>query len=171
MKNVIKLSVLLLSIPLVLTSCEDLQKKAYCVETSDSLEYNVDKCYQISYKDIRQTFYLINPPLNPEDGSENLKYDFVWKDYIKLAYFTLTGGLEGKTIVSVLKLGDQILKVNVDGRCTDSKATSGYVKINPYAFKPLTERVSDAYLYAYIAIGETSGLVDKVTNTNETDSK
>lgn len=163
MKSFVKLSVLLASIPLILTSCEDFkEKKAFCLETSDGISVVDGKCYQASRNDVLESVFVINPAHNPEEEDESKReYDIVWSDQINTDYFTFTDGLKGKKVISVLKLGPNILKVNIDNNIEDQEATFGYIKINRYAYKALNKDVRDAYLYAYVAIGSTSGLVDK----------
>ena len=41
------------------------------------------------------------------------------------------------------------------------KATFGYIRILPNAFKAHSERATDSVLYAYVAIGEGKGLAEK----------
>ena len=169
MKNVIKLSILLASIPLMLTACEDFkEKKAYCLETSDGISVVDGKCYQASRHDILESVFVINPAHNPEEENEEKReYDIVWSDQINTDYFSCIDGLKGKQIISILKLGPNILKVNIDGNIEDQEATFGYIKINRYAYKALNKEIKDAYLYAYVALGTTSSMVDKPSEVQE----
>ena len=162
MKNVFRLSLLLCSIPLMLTSCEVLQeKKAYCVETYDSPDYKSGMCYQVSASDISETVFIVNLPLNPDDESKEFKYDLEWKSNIPLDCFSFTEGLVGKKVDAILTIGQNILRLNINGRIDNQEATSGYIKIKPSAFKAKTQRVRDAYVYAYFAIGASSDVVIK----------
>ena len=164
MKNFIKTMILLASIPLVLASCEELEKKCYCLETSTTIEYAQNMCYQASYHEILETIYVINLPLNPEAKPSEYKYDITFVSEVKNTYLTLTDGLEGKKIDSVFRLGDNIIKVNIQNTTRDQEATYGYIRINSRAFAANTDRVRDANLYAYVALGEKSNiLVDKPT--------
>ena len=69
--------------------------------------------------------------------------------------------LKGKRIIEVFKWSDTVLKINFDGRAADKEANSGYVRISPSAYKAYTKEVKNTYLYAYVAIGDSSALVDK----------
>ena len=162
MKNFIKVSLLIASIPLVLTSCETLEKKCYCLETSTTIEYVENMCYQASRNDVLETIYVINLPLNPEAKASEYQYDVAFASDIKNASLTLTDGLEGKVIDSVFTLGDNMLKVNIKGIATNQEATYGYIKVSNRAFTANTDRVKDAYLYAYVALSDNgSSLADK----------
>lgn len=164
MKKFIKVSLLLACVPFALAACEDFEKKCFCMETSTTLEYVEGKCYQASYKDILETIYVINLPINPEADPSEYKYDITFVAEVKNTYLTLTGGLEGKKINSVFRLDDNIIKVNIQNVAQDEEATYGYIKISERAFTANTDRVRNANLYAYVALGEQSNiLVDKPT--------
>ena len=171
MKKLLKLSLLLVSIPLALSSCEDFAKKAYCLETFNSEDYEAGMCYQAASGNVLESLFVMNLPINPEDDPENYKYDLTWNDNINLAFFTCVGGLKGKKISTILKLGAQTLKVTISGSCNDKEATSGYIRVNRNAFKAHTERVTDADVYAYVAIGTRSGVTEKPTENNENNSQ
>ena len=64
-------------------------------------------------------------------------------------------------LVSAFKIGANVLKLQIEHSLNNPEATSGYIKVSRYAFKALTERVKEAYLYAYVAIGATADLVNK----------
>ena len=162
MKKFIKTSLLLACIPFALAACEDFEKKSFCMETSTTIEYVEGKCYQASYKDILETIYVINLPINPEADPSEYQYDITFVSEVKNTYLTLTDGLEGKKIDSVFRLGDNIIKVNIQNVSQNEEATYGYIKISDRAFVAHTDRVKNANLYAYVAIGEKSNiLVDK----------
>ena len=153
----------ILSIGLVacaLTAC-DFEKRCYCLETSDNLEYSSGMCYQASRSNIVESVYIINPPSNPDDDPSDYKFDLSWNDIIVLDYFKFVDGLVGKQVNSIFKVNDQILKVTFDGDLRDNEATSGYLRVSPSAFRGLTERAIDAFLYAYIAIGNDYSYVSK----------
>ena len=162
MKKLTHLLTFIASMALIFTSCEDLiNKRGYCLETSDTFEYVSNKCYQASYRDVLESIYVFNLPLNPEDEEGNYKYDLRWNDKIKIEYFSCVEGLKGKVVKSILKLSDNLMKINIGGASIDKEATFGYIKINPNAYKAYTDRVKDTFLYAYVAIGYTNGLVEK----------
>ena len=171
MKSILKISLLLASIPLALSACEKFEKHTYCLETSNDTTYHPGMCYQASTSDVLESVFIINPPINPEADEKDYQYDLMWNYSIKLSYFTFTGGLVGKKIISVLKLGSDVIKVNIDNTCENQKATSGYIKISHYAYTALSERAKDAYAFAYVALGPASDLVVKPSNTNENDSQ
>lgn len=165
MKKFTKASLLLATIALTLTSCEEYKKKAYCVETSTTVDYVSGKCFQISVYDVLEVFYIITNPINPEANPEDYEYKFTWNLDLKNAYFEFVDGLEGKNIVSAFKVSDNIIKINVKGRCKNYKATSGNLMIYRYAFTSNSDETKDASLYAYLSAGETgSFLVDKPNN-------
>lgn len=165
MKNIKKLSLLLGLVPVLLTSCENFEKKAFCLETSNEPDYVEGTCYQVSPSDILETIHLINPAIEKDDKG-NAKYDIEWKYNVPLSYFSFTEGLEGKKIKSIITLGENVIRLIVYGNVSDPNATSGYIKVSKEAFKAKTERVRDAYLYAYIAIGEPYGQVAKPVSNN-----
>ena len=173
MKNVSRLIVLIASIPFMLSSCEELkEKKAYCLETYNKPEYESGMCYQACANDVLESVHLINLPINPNDGKGNYQYDIEWKTNVPLSYFTFTEGLVGKKIKSILTLGPNVIRLNIYGQIEDRQATSGYIKVSKEAFKAKTARVKEAYLYAYVAIGDTSDVVEKpvLEQENETNA-
>ena len=161
MKDLRKITLFLGLIPLLLTSCEDLKKKAYCLETFNTPDYVDGMCYQASTEDVLESIHLINLPINPESSKNEWKYDLEWKNNISIKSFTFTDGLVGKKIQSVLTLSPNVVRLIVKGRVEDPEATFGYIKVDSYAFKARTERVKDAYIYAYVAIGQTPDVVVK----------
>ena len=109
-----------------------------------------------------ESFFLINPPLNPEaEKEEDYTYDISWAQSQNLSWYTLHGGLKGKKIMSLNRISSNILQVNIYRPCEDKEATEGYIKINPKAFNSKTERTKMAVLYAYVYIGKDSALVEK----------
>ena len=164
MKNVLKFSLLLAAIPLMLTACEEFKEKQFRerIETSSGIEYVAGQCYQASKNDIVESVFIINAPTNPnKKENEEYIYDIIWNDQINLSYFSFTGGLKGKQVLSILKLGDNVIKVNIDHSIEDQEATFGYIKISHYAFKAINPDAKEAYLYAYVAIGDSSSMVAK----------
>ena len=157
----LKTTLLLLGIiGLSLTAC-DLDKEVNVLSTSDSITYVEGMCYQASRSNIVESVFLINAPINPDDDPANYKYDLIWNDVIRRDNFRFVEGLEGKSIMSLLKINDHTMKITFDGAVNDSNATFGYIRVSPSAFSALSERATDRNLYAYIALGETSSLVDK----------
>lgn len=162
MKNLAKVSLLLASIPFALSACTDVGNRVVCVESSTTIEYVQNKCYQVSYKQCVETLYLFSVPNNPEADPSEYTYDFIWKDEQKNSYFDFQDGLRGKTLISILKVSNNILKLNVKGFCTDVTATYGYIKVFRYAYESQSSKIRDIPIYAYIAIGEQASLlVDK----------
>lgn len=161
MKYLNKAALLFASLGLLLTSCVQ-EPSCYCLETSDSPDLVEGYAYQVSYRDISESIYIINPALNPEADPNEQVYDLSWNMESNLDLFACIGGLSGKKIRSINRLSDNILKVNIYHHCADQTATFGYIKINPKAFTCKSDRTRDAYLYAYVAIGEKgSTLVEK----------
>lgn len=164
MKNVKKLSILLSIIPMLLTACDN-EKKAYCLETCDAPDCVQGQCYQASRKDILESVHLIALPLNPDKGAdEEYKYPLTWSNVINTEFFYLLGGLEGKKVLSVLKLGENVIKVNISGASTNKDAEYGYIKVHFRAFKSYVEETKEAYVYAYVAMGENPSMVVKPEN-------
>lgn len=158
MKKVSRLLVLIASIPFMLSSCEELkEKKVYCLESFDQPEYESGMCYQASKEDALESVHLIYLP--PTDAGA--KSDLEWNSNIALSCFTFTDGLVGKKVQTVLTLSNTVIRLVINGRIEDPEATFGYIKVNRYAFKAKTEKVKEAYLYAYVAIGSTPGVVKK----------
>ena len=166
MKNFRKLSLLLGIIPMLLTSCEELgEKKSFCLETCDTPDYVSGQCYQASSKDLLESIHLIALPTNPDKADdEEYKYPLTWNSIISTEYFTFRNGLEGKKVVSVLKLGENVIKVNVTGASTKKDATYGYIRVSYRAFKSYVSETREAYVYAYVAIGENPSMVEKPEN-------
>ena len=160
MKNLRKIALLSGVVLLTLAGCTD-ELAVHCLETSDTFEYAEGKCFQSSRSDIVETLFLMNLPTNPEADPEAYTYDIEWNKSINTDNFSFTDGLKEKRIIEVFRWSDTILKINFHGRVTDKEATFGYLKVNPSAFKVKSERVKQAYLYAYVAIGDTTALVDK----------
>lgn len=143
-----------------LTAC-NLEKRCECLNTSDDLEFVEGMCYQASRNNIVESVYISNPPINPEAPESEYKYDLIWNNIIVLDYFNFVDGLSGKHVNSIFKVNDQILKITFDGALNDEEATGGYLRVSPSAFRGLTERAIDAFLYAYIAIGDDSHFVKR----------
>ena len=162
MKNIVKASLLLAAIPLALSACSDLGDRLVILETSNTIEYVQGKCFQLSYKQCVETLYIFSVPNNPEADPSEYTYDFTWKDEQKNSYFDFIDGLSGKSLISILKVSNYCLKLNVKGSCDDVTATYGYIKVFRYAYDSLSEKVKDIPIYAYVAIGEqASQMVDK----------
>lgn len=167
MRQLNKLALLTTIFSLSLVSCSN-KSRCECFETSDTPDYVEGMCYQVSRKNVIETVYLINLPLNPEDDEKNYRYDFEWKDDMRVEYISLEEGLQGKRIISFLKLTKHSMRVTIDSTLADPNATYGYIKISHLAFTPLSERAQNANLYAYVSIGDERGLVNKpTTQSNE----
>ena len=162
MKNLAKVSLLLASIPFALSACTDVGDRVVCLETSNTIEYVQNKCYQVSYKQVVDTVYLFSMPNNPEADPSEYTYDFIWNDEQKNSYFDFVDGLEGKSLISILKISNSILKLNLKGSCKDVVATYGYIKVFRYAYTSQSSKIKDIPIYAYVSIGEQGSiLVDK----------
>ena len=160
MKSLQKLALLVPVFALSLVSCSN-KTRCECLETSDSPDYSEGMCYQVSRKNVVEHLYLINLPTNPDDPDKNYKYDFEWADEMRVEYISMVEGLEGKHVISFLKLNSHSLKLTIDATVNDPTATSGYIKISHLAFKPLSDRAKNSNLYAYVSIGDDYGLVNK----------
>lgn len=167
MKSIIKNIVLLTSIPLVLASCAEscinnINNGVACLETSTTVDYEAGKCFQTTRKNVVETIYLIGIPNNPEADPSEYEYDFTWNYELQNSYFDFVGGLKGKKLISVLKITDYVLKLNINGMCEDLDATYGYIRAFRFAFTATSDKLYDKSMLAYIAIGETSSvMVDK----------
>lgn len=161
MKQIKKIAALSTIFLLSLVSCAS-EIKSYCLETSDTFESYEGKCYQASRSNVVDTVFLINTPNNPEAEDGQYKYDLVWNKVVNTDHFTFTGGLEGKTIIEAFRVDDYIIKINFDGKSVNDEV-DGYIKVSPLAFASKSKETKGAHLYAYIKVGEFSGLVDKPT--------
>lgn len=163
MKSLLKTALLFACIPLSLSACKDKVDNALvCIETSNVIDYVEGKCFQSTYKNVLETLYLITLPNNPEANPEDYTYDFTWNYELKNSYFDFIEGLEGKTLISILRLGDNVLKLNINSACDSPNSTYGYIKVFRYAFTPNVKKLENTSLYAYVAIGEESArMVDK----------
>ena len=160
MKSLRKVALLSGVFLLSLTAC-DLHKKCYCLESSNDDKYHAGMCLQVTRSEIVETIYLVNPPLNPEASPEKYTYDISWVDMVKNTSITMTGGLKGKRISRVFRISDHAVLVEVFGKTEDQEATFGYIKVSSSAFTAQSQRAKDAFLYAYVSIGDTGGLVNK----------
>ena len=153
-------------------SCKEFaEKKSFCLETCDTPDYVSGQCYQASTKDLLESIHLIALPTNPDKADdEEYKYPLTWNSIINTEYFTLTNGLEGKKVMSVLKLGENVIKVNVTGASIHKDATYGYIKVSYRAFKSYVSETREAYVYAYVAIGENPSMVEKPENYQNPDA-
>lgn len=145
---------------LSLTSCSN-KTRLECFETSDAADAVSGKCYQVTRKDVIENFYILGMPTNPDANPNDYQYDFTWRDDMRVEHISLVEGLEGKRIISFLKLNSHSLKIQIDSTLSNPKATFGYVKISHLAFDAISERAKNANLYAYVAIGDDHGLVEK----------
>ena len=155
MRKLIALSSIAL---LALTAC-DLEKKCYCLDTFNDVDYQTGYCMQMSKKDVFEYLYVFCLPSNPEDSPENYRYEISWngKENTNTNHFTFVGGLAGKKVNEVYNLNEHTLRINVTGACIDQEAAFGYLKVSREAFKSHGENSKDAVLLAYIAIGEKTG--------------
>ena len=145
---------------LSLTSC-DLHKTCLCLETSTGEKYVEGMCCQVRRTDEIDTVYLINRPTNPEADPSEYIYDITWTAIVKNDSVTFTDGLKGKRIERVYRISDTVILVDMYANITNQEATFGYIKISPDAFDAHTERVKNAYLKAYVAIGDKNEMVSK----------
>ena len=153
----LKKSLLLLTLSSLLLSACNWEKRSFCLETSTSPDFVSGKCAVASPTDINQTIYVYCSEMT----EDNSKYLISWNDIIYLKYFSFSGGLDGKKVDSVIYVAKNTLKVEFHGLCRDENATGGYFKVSNLAFTGNSEKTKDAILYAYIAIGEELGDVDK----------
>lgn len=151
--------------------------KSFCLETSATAEYVDGQCYQIAkeneikhfdeqgnvidIEDKVEKFYLINKPINPAANQNEWQYDIKWKDTLSVSDFTFVEGLEGKIISKLVRVSDNVVYLEIFKALTDKNETSGYVRVKESAFDALTETAKDKRLYAYVSIGEESGMVNK----------
>ena len=168
MKHFHKLALLTSIFALSLASCSN-KTRLECFETSDTADPVSGMCYQIGRKDVIENFYVLANPINPDADPKDYQYDFTWRDDMRVEHISFVEGLEGKRVISFLKLNSHSLKLQIDSTLSNPKATSGYVKISHLAFDALSERAKTANLYAYVAIGDDHGLVEKPSQnqTNE----
>ena len=159
MKSLNKIALLSNVVLLALSACS-FERRVYCVETSDGLEIAQGKCYQASKQDVVDTIFIINPQ------DENGNYDLVWNDSINTANYSFTDGLKGKKVIDLLKISDNTIKINIDGRVENQDATFGYIRITHNAFKAVSNSAIGASIYAYVALGEKSGMTDKPAENN-----
>ena len=151
MKCLNKAALLFASLGLLLTSCVQ-EPSCYCLETSDTVTYVEGKCFQSDgTKDIVETIFLTNP--NGEDVEFN--------NIIDESQITFTDGLKGKRVQNAMMMSSSCIKVSIFGKIQDPNATFGYIRIRYTNFKALSERAKEAYLYAYVAIGDSTGMTDK----------
>ena len=163
-----KKTLLLLSLTsLILTAC-DFEKRSFCLETYNHVEYVNGFCMQLSKKDINEVAYVFVLPNNPDAEDEKYEYDITWSGSLLAKYFTFVGGLDGKKIDSVTYVNplgkNKTLRINLHGAVSDTDYTSGYLKISREAFKANVESAKDAFLYAYFKVGDYSGAVLKPSN-------
>ena len=151
MKSLVKIALLSSVIALSLTACGR-ERRCYCLETSDSTTFVEGKCYQVDgTRDIVETIFISNP-----NGQ-----DIEFNEYINETHVTFTDGLKGKLVQNAMRMSSSSIKLSIYGKIQDPEATFGYIKIRYTNFKALSERAREAYLYAYVAIGSSSGLADK----------
>ena len=151
MKSLVKIALLSGVMALSLTACST-ERKCYCLETSDSTTFVDGKCFQVDgTRDIVETIFITNP-----NG-----VDVEFNTIINESHITFTDGLKGKRVQNAMRLNTYSIKVSIFGKIDDPEATFGYIKIRYSNFKALSERVKEAYLYAYVAIGDSTGLADK----------
>ena len=160
MRHLNKLALLTSIFALSLTSCSN-KTRLECFETSNEADPVSGMCYQVGRKDVIENFYVLAMPTNPDADPKDYQYDFTWRDDMRVEYISLVEGLEGKRVISFLKLNNHSLKLQIDSTLSNPNATYGYVKISHLAFNPISERAKNANLYAYVAIGDEHGLVKK----------
>ena len=117
--------------------------------------------FEVGRKDVVENFYIIAQPTNPDADPKDYQYDFAWRDDMRVEYISLVEGLEGKRVISFVKINSHSLKLQIDSTLSNPNATFGYVKISHLAFDAISERAKTADLYAYVAVGDNHGLVEK----------
>jgi len=159
----IKKSLLLLGlVSLSITSCENLEKKSFCLETCATPDYIPTQYYQASRDDIFETVYLVAAPLNPNKGdNEDYKYPITWNYPVNYEHFSFTDGLQNKKIKGVLKIRDDVVRINFDGALFNEQSKFGYIKVHYRAFTSHVSETRDAYLYAYVGLGDEPLMLDK----------
>ena len=151
MKSLVKIALLSSVIAFSLTACGN-ERRCYCLETSDTTTYVEGKCFQVDgTKDIVETIFITNP--NGEDIEFN--------NIINESHITFTDGLKGKRVQNAMRMSSNSIKVSIFGLLDNPEATFGYIKIRYTNFRALSERAKEAYLYAYVAIGNSTGMADK----------
>ena len=151
MKSLVKIALLSSVVVFSLTACGR-ERRCYCLETSDTSTYVEGKCFQIDgTKDIVETVFLTNP------NGEDIEFNTI----IDESQVTFTDGLKGKRVQNAMKMSSSCIKVSMYGKIDDPEATFGYIRIRYTNFTALSERAKEAYLYAYIAIGDSTGMTDK----------
>ena len=151
MKSLVKIALLSSVIAFSLTACGN-ERRCYCLETSDTTTYVEGKCFQVDgTKDIVETIFITNP--NGEDIEFN--------NIINESHITFTDGLVGKRVQNAMRMSSNSIKVSIFGLLDNPDAAFGYIKIRYTNFKALSERAKEAYLYAYVAIGNSTGMADK----------
>ena len=151
MKSLVKIALLSSVIALSITACGK-ERSCYCLETSDTTTYVEGKCFQIDgTKDIVETIFITNP------NGEDLEFNNI----IDESQITFTDGLQGKRVQNAMRMSYCSIKVSIYGKIQNPEATFGYIRIRYSNFKALSERAKEAYVYAYVAIGDSTGMVDK----------
>ncbi len=151
MKSLVKIVLLSSVMALSITACGN-EKKCYCLETSDTTTFVEGKCFQIDgTRDIVETIFITNP------NGEDLEFNNI----IDESHITFTDGLKGKRVQNAMRMNSYSIKVSIFGKIDNPEATFGYIRIRYSNFKALSERAKEAYLYAYVAIGDSTGLADK----------
>ena len=160
MKSMKKIALLSSIFALSLTSC-DFHKTSYCLETSTGEKYVQGMCCQIRRTEEIDTVYLINLPTNPEADPSEYIYDITWVSMVRNDSVTFVGGLKGKRVERVYRISDTVLLIDMYAKVNNQEATFGYIQISSEAFHAHTDRVKNAYLKAYVAIGDTCEMVSK----------
>ena len=159
--NQVKKACLLLAIGSMVLSACGAERKIFCLDTFNQVDYESGMCAQMSKNDINEVVYVFCLPNNPEADASEYQYEITWNKVTNKNYFSFVQGLEGKKADSVIVLEKNTLKINVHGLNRDQEATYGYLRISQEAFTANSENSRNAFAYAYFAIGEQSGAVAK----------
>ena len=151
MKSLVKIALLSSVLAFSLSACGT-ERTCYCLETSDTTTYVEGKCFQVDgTRDIVETIFITNP-----NGA-----DVEFNTIIDESNITFTDGLKGKRVQNAMRINTYSIKLSIFGKIEDPEATFGYIRIRYSNFKALSERAKNAYLYAYVAIGSSTGMADK----------
>ena len=151
MKSLVKIALLSSVLAFSLTAC-GVEKRCYCLETSDTTTYVEGKCFQVDgTRDIVETIFITNP------NGEDIEFNTI----VDESQISFTDGLKGKRVQNAMRMNSYSIKVSIYGKIEDPEATFGYIRIRYTNFKALSERAKESYLYAYVAIGNATGMADK----------
>lgn len=131
--------------------------KLFWLESSNVSQVVDKQCYQVRREhgetQEAEYVYLIG----------NSNDDFSFNDDINVLDVSLLDGVEGKRIISVDRISETVLKVGLDSNSIGKDEVSGYLRVRSSAITYTDENNKDKNLYAYVAVGETSEMVNKPT--------